>query len=362
MHWGMIAPLPPYRGGIAHYATQLADALSDPYLLSFRHLYPRWLYPGRSQTDPTHQPPHYPVDWRLDSTDPRTWTDAFHALQAANVDAALLHWWTPYLAPCLGWLALRLRQAGIPTIYLIHNILPHERFPLDAALTRWALSPAASCIVQTPAAEKALTALLPVMPVVRQPHPVDEPPAHARQPKNEARLRLGLPMDQTILLMQGVFRPYKGLDLLADALAVLQQQNRPAPLVLLAGEFWRGAQPARQKLEALGVRVVDRYIPEAGVGLYTSAADGALALASGALSPSGALKRAMGWRLPVLVNVSQLCPEDADYPGLLTFADGDMYELADRLQQWAAEPPSPVAGWQPKFTWQSFADGLSLLF
>jgi hypothetical protein len=169
-------------------------------------------------------------------------------------------------------------------------------------------------------------------------------------------------MDQTILLMQGVFRPYKGLDLLADALAVLQQQNRPAPLVLLAGEFWRGAQPARQKLEALGVRVVDRYIPEAGVGLYTSAADGALALASGALSPSGALKRAMGWRLPVLVNVSQLCPEDADYPGLLTFADGDMYELADRLQQWAAEPPSPVAGWQPKFTWQSFADGLSLLF
>ncbi len=55
----LIGPVPPFRGGIAHYTSQLSLALvaegHDLPLISFKRQYPRWLFPGESDRDPSLQ-------------------------------------------------------------------------------------------------------------------------------------------------------------------------------------------------------------------------------------------------------------------------------------------------------------------
>ena len=51
----IIGPVPPYRGGIAHFTQALAENLvRDGNLvrvISYRKQYPKWLYPGKSDKD-----------------------------------------------------------------------------------------------------------------------------------------------------------------------------------------------------------------------------------------------------------------------------------------------------------------------
>ena len=56
MKIAIVGPAYPLRGGIAHYTTLLAAHLSAQHetrLYSFERQYPAWLFPGRSQLDPS---------------------------------------------------------------------------------------------------------------------------------------------------------------------------------------------------------------------------------------------------------------------------------------------------------------------
>lgn len=51
----LLGPVPPYRGGIAHFTQNLAENLLqngyDVLTISYRKQYPKWLYPGKSEKD-----------------------------------------------------------------------------------------------------------------------------------------------------------------------------------------------------------------------------------------------------------------------------------------------------------------------
>ena len=71
----LIGPVYPYRGGIAHYTTLLDRALRaaghNMLLISFRRQYPSFLFPGRSDKDPSQEPIHaveHPLLDRLDQS------------------------------------------------------------------------------------------------------------------------------------------------------------------------------------------------------------------------------------------------------------------------------------------------------
>src|SRR5712692_7254726 len=71
----VVGPIYPYRGGIAHYTAQLAAHLSGEHsvrVVSFRSLYPQWLFPGRSQFEDGDAP-----------------------LRQAPTEYALIPWWPP---------------------------------------------------------------------------------------------------------------------------------------------------------------------------------------------------------------------------------------------------------------------------
>ena len=50
----LIGPVNPYRGGIAHFLTTFSSymsKISDIQIISFKRLYPKFLYPGKFQKE-----------------------------------------------------------------------------------------------------------------------------------------------------------------------------------------------------------------------------------------------------------------------------------------------------------------------
>jgi len=308
MRLALVGPVYPFRGGIAHYTTMLYQALRgeghEVLLVTFKRQYPRFLFPGRSDRDPSKEPMVLPEAQRwLDSLNPLTWLATLARIRRHRPDALVLQWWTTFWAPV--WLALgALNRVFLrrPLIYICHNVLPHEAHTGARWLTRMALRWGDGYVVQSPEDRDTLAALVRGAPIAVVPHPPYAMFVQKQKPKQEARQALGLPADPYILLFFGIVREYKRLGEVLDALADWRAQGKRVMLVV-AGEFWSGKRRyqdsiARLRLED-AVVMHDRYIPNEEVALYFSAAD-ALVAPYGRKEGSGAMQMAQGFGLPIL--------------------------------------------------------------
>lgn len=304
----LVGPVYPYRGGIAHYTTMLYRAFLERghnvLMISFKRQYPRWLYPGRSDRDPSKQPLVVEdAKYWIDSLNPFTWLATFWRIWHYKPDAIILQWWTTFWAPVwftIGVLnRLWLRK---PLFYICHNVLPHETRRWDTLLTKVVLCWGSNFIVQSPQEKHRLLSLLPHAQVNIIPHPVYDMFAHQKIAKEEARKRLGLPTDVPILLFFGIVREYKGLrDILAAIPEIRKQLGKV--MLLIAGEFWDNKQHYLEIISQTGIEdsvvIEDRYIPNEEIGLYFSAAD-ALIVPYRQLTGSGVVQLARGFRTPVI--------------------------------------------------------------
>jgi glycosyltransferase involved in cell wall biosynthesis len=104
------------------------------------------------------------------------------------------------------------------------------------------------------------------------------------------------------LLFFGFVRPYKGLDVLLEALAMLPRDLDVR--LTVAGEFWHGAEEARAQISRLGignrVTIVDRYLPQEEVADYFARAD-AIVLPYRSATGSGVVAIAYHYEKPVIV-------------------------------------------------------------
>ena len=358
----VVGPVHPFRGGIAHFTTSLANAAAKIHsveVLSFRRLFPKILYPGGSDQDPSRLPIglECPAEYALDSLDPRTWWAAAMRIAARPPDLVVVPWWTTFLAPSLGWLARLVRRRGVPVVFLVHNVLPHERRLLDRGLARWALGGGDGYVALGPAEKSRLMDLLPRAKVVAVcPHPMYRVFAAGRIGRADARRRLGLPLGEPLLLFFGFVRPYKGVDSLLDAIKLLHDRGR-APYLLVAGEVWNGEARLLHRIESLGiqgrVRVDNRYIPNEEVGTYFSAADAFVAPYT-AGTQSGSLKIALAFSLPAVVTDTIAPPEGFPEGRGRVVRAGDASALAQAIAEmtvpsgasaaWADSPPGDD-GW-----------------
>jgi len=363
----LVGPVFPYRGGIAHHTACLAQALEKAghgvQVISFHKQYPAWLYPGASDRDPSRQPIRTPASFVLDPFSPVTWAKTAREI-AASRSLVVIQWWVPFWGVPFAWLAQRLRQRGRRVIFMVHNVLPHEPHLLDAWLAKMALRQGDAFLVHSLGERARLAALLPGVRVIQYvPHPVYDLYTSGRKPQGLARRQLNLPENRKVLLFFGMVRPYKGLDLLLDALSHLQVQGDPrstggdlqyfggeVPFLLVAGECWGGAARNRQQIIRLGlqghVRLDDRYIPNEEVGLYFSAAD-CLAAPYLSATQSGVIGLAEGFGLPVLASQAAALSWE-DYSGLRIVPIDDAAALAQAIRQWQAQPipsttPVPAA-------------------
>lgn len=304
----LIGPAYPLRGGgIATYTETLAATYQRlghrVCIVSFRYQYPQWLFPGTTQFSNDPPPEGLDIYPLIHSLAPPNWVAVARWLADWHPGLVLVNVWLPLFAPCLGTILRRLRTLSAQTlrIGIIHNVSPHERFPAARMLTRYVLQPLEGFLVLSQAVARELEHFDSRKPRRLALHPPFEygPPL----PRQEARRRLGLPENAPVVLFFGLVRPYKGIDLLIEALG-----QTPIPIVaLIAGEWYIEPEPLLRRARELGIaerlRVENRFILRHEAPLYFCAADLVVQPYRSA-TQSGVTPLALRYERPVLVTTA----------------------------------------------------------
>lgn len=308
MRVAIVGPVFPFRGGIAHYTASLAFAFQqlehEAKVFSYSRQYPQWLYPGKSDRDPSQQTIQVPAEYTIDTLFPWTWIKTAQSVIQYRPDLVIFNWWTTFMAPAFFVMAGTINRQKIPIFYLVHNVYPHEKKWFDGFLVRLGLTFGDAYIVQSHQEEQKILKLFPNARVYFHPHPVYDFMSSVRVDKKEAKTRLGLNPELPVALFFGIVRPYKGLSLLIEAISQLKQRGEFVQL-LVAGEFWENVHFYEKLIEDSGIKdqvfIHNRYIPDEEVPVYFSAGDVFVAPYT-AGTQSGAVKLAMGFDIPIVVS------------------------------------------------------------
>ncbi len=375
----LVGPAYPYRGGIAHFQNRLAQALgerADVRLVTFSRQYPTLLFPGESQfEDDARWQKRLPAtpEKLIDSVNPLSWRKAGRWIAAERPDAVVFSHWLPFFVPAyLGVLAamrkaLKRANAPQPEVSLfLHNVFPHKAFPATKPLMRTLLSRADAYFTMSEHVTSDLKTFVPDARVYEGFHPVYdifEPPLAP----SEARAELGLPDERTLLFF-GLIRPYKGLDILLDAMPAVHQKT--GARLIVAGEFYDNRDAIMAQTKKLGldqgdapvVRFFPGYIPNEDVHRYFSAAD-AIVQPYRRATPSGVAQTAFFFGKPMVTTdlgvFAEVVPDgvagvlvppenpDALATGIARFYDIGPEKLADGAARQAE-----------KYSWDALVDRL----
>lgn len=277
----LVGPIHPLRGGIALHSARWAAALRkaghEVRVLSFSRQYPAMVFPGTTQFDDDDPVCDLGVPAPqaiLDSMDPRSWQAAVRELRAFAPEVVVMQRWHPFFAPALAWVAQGARRAGIRLVWMVHNARPHDgRAWLWSPLARLGYAPQDVCLVHAASEADALRGLGVSAPIERIEHPA--PDDIQRLPAAQARATLGLGDAETVFLFFGHVRPYKGVEVLLEALAQLPPAPQPWRALIVGEWYYDGAQAASY-IRAAGlssrVEVVDEFVSEDKVAAYFAAA------------------------------------------------------------------------------------------
>ena len=191
-------------------------------------------------------------------------------------------------------------RAGARLVFTAHNVLPHDDGGADPAIVRRNLNCAHLVVAQTDHVARELrTAIRTRSPIVEIPHGplfVDRPlPAPA-----DAAARLDWPLDPTVLFL-GLLRPYKGLDLLAEAWPQVLGAHPEARLLVVGKVLDAAVRPELDRLRALPrVQIVDRYVSVSRM-LDSYAVARVVVFPYRRISQSGALMTAVGVGRPSII-------------------------------------------------------------
>ena len=292
----------PFRGGgvttFNHRLAKEFNQLGYPCeIYSFSLQYPSFFFPGKTQYTTEPAPQGLVIHTVINSVNPINWIRIGNRLRKEKPDIIVVRYWLPFMGPCFGTILRRVQKNKFTKVVCIaDNVVPHEKRPGDKAFTRYFLKSCDAFITMSEKVMNDLKSFEPHKPAKLVAHPLYDnfgPPV----PKFEARNHLGLSQDDKIILFFGFIRKYKGLDLLLEAMSILNQLNlKPETLnagarglhpdrltprrdlkLLVAGEFYENEKPYYEQIDKLEIRdqVILRtgFIPDNEVRYYLCAAD-----------------------------------------------------------------------------------------
>lgn len=351
MRIAVVGPTYPFRGGIAHYSTMLVHHLRaaghTTFFYSFTRQYPIWLFPGRSDRDPSAAPLRVECEYLLDPMNPFTWWRLVRRVRADQPDLLLLQWWVPYWTPSLTVISSLLKRPPATKIAIIcHNVLPHDGGGvIDRRLAMTVLRRADALIVHSEPDRYRARALLPHARIVKAFLPTHEPIlTNAASAINAAlRHQWQVPDQRRILLFFGFVRPYKGLEYLIQALAEVRQQLDVHLLVV--GEIWGSPAYYQRYAAEFGVTeaitFVDRYVSNEELPAIFSTAD-VVVLPYVSATQSGVVQLAFDFGKPVIAtNVGGLPEVVQDGVTGLIVPPQDAHALAQAIVRYFQDDLAP---------------------
>jgi glycosyltransferase involved in cell wall biosynthesis len=334
----IIGPAYPLRGGIAHHVYWLQRELTarghGVQVISFRTLYPKFLFPGKTMFDASEKRLDAQALAVLNPLNPLTWIEAKRAIESFAPDLALVEWWHTFFSPALGSLIRGLKRAGIRSAIECHNIVPHERRWIDRRLASFTFSPVDNFITHSTADREDLLRLMPGRRVEVAYLPTFTEFTSAAEAARDGR---------TILFF-GIVRKYKGLDVLLRAMpAVLAKVDCKLRIV---GEFYEPLETYLQIIREAGVEssveIVNRYVANEEVPQLFAEAD-VLALPYLNATQSAVARIAFANALPIVASrTGGLAEVVRDGVTGLLAPPGDADALAGKLVEYFTKQLGPT--------------------
>ncbi len=344
LHVAMLGSMPP-TGGISAYCLELARAVArrtNVDFMAFRRLYPAWLHPAgrlRDESPPDVAGPRLRVHRQLTWYNPFGWL--WHGLRTPG---RLLHaqWWSWPLGPAYVAFLLMAKLRGRPVVLTMHNVSAHEDGLLPRLMDRLVLRLADHVIVHSRRNAEQLRrkTRLPVDRISRIPHGVLGFFAEGAPTARQARRRLGIAPDRRTLLFFGSIRPYKGLDVLLEAVAKLAGGGDDL-LLLIAGKPWGDRHACRRQIDALGlgdnVRLHLDFVPADQVAPFFQAAELVVLPYRHFESQTGVGSLALAFAKPMIVTNVGALPDLVDDPRCVVPPD-DPDALAEAVRRCLRDP------------------------
>jgi glycosyltransferase involved in cell wall biosynthesis len=294
---------------------------------------------------------------------PWSWPSAWRRALEHGADAWIFPYWTWAWAGLWWWLVRSVRP---PIVAVAHNVADHGAGPLRRLVARSILGRCDAVFTHAAVLEREIARVS--APMLTSSHPLPPPTIGTLPERHEAREILGIPHDRRVALFFGIIRPYKGLDLLLEAVARLPEECDW--LFLVAGEAW-GDLGALLQRRARDLDIEDRvrlqlgWVPESDVPRLLAAADlVVLPYRSGSQSAVAPLALAAG--LPVLSTDVGGLPEVVRHGtnGLLV-APGSADELVTAFQGLTEDHLDALADGARKsrsmLTWDGYVEALEKL-
>ena len=267
----------PFRGGIAQFNALLYREIEKKCsvkAVTFIRQYPDFLFPGQTQyvTEKDKADP-IPALRLLDTINPLSYFKTARMIRKEAPAIVITKYWMTFFAPGLGYVLGKMRGRAI-RVSILDNVIPHEKRFFDSAFNRYFLKRNDGFIVMSDQVLQDLLSVRPDARYLRVDHPVY---THfgLKMDREMALQALGMSssVNKRILLFFGIIRDYKGLDLLIEALALLDDRYE----LIIAGEVYGSFEKYEQLIHENGlsgkVKLFNQYIDDEQVTKFFSAAD-----------------------------------------------------------------------------------------
>lgn len=366
MKIALLTPFYPYRGGIAQFSDRLYKELAkadEVKVFSYSTLYPKLLFPGKTQYVPNPvEREDLPSTRVLSSIKLGSHSKTAKAINEYAPDVLIVAYWMPFMAMALSRVCKRLDKS-IKVVGLVHNALPHERSWFDKSLAMRFFKQCNAFVTMSQSVADSLDSLgLNASKLVLE-HPIyDHYPATIE--RQEAVKQLGLKEGKKTLLFFGLIRSYKGLDLLVKAMNSLDESYQ----LIIAGECY-GSFTSYQQLIDLSknkdnFKVLEHYIPDEMVSVLFSAAD-VLVLPYRSATQSGVVAVAYQLETPMIAtNVGALGSTVRDSQTGIVVDEVDAKSIAQGIETFFADENHSskyavqLAKEKARLSWSSFAKAI----
>ena len=355
----------PFRGGIAQFNANLLLELRaeghEAVPFTFTRQYIEKLFPGKTQyvteKDRAIKIDSIPI---MDPVKPYTWTPAAIKILKEKPDMLFLRYWMVYFAPSLTRIARIMRHRGVKVVCLVDNAIGHEPKPFEAHFATKFMRNCDEIIVMSEKVRSDVLALEPNASVHLARHPLytnfGKPILRA-----DAVKRLGLNPSRHILLFFGLIRDYKGLDLLLDAMNILDNSYQ----LVIAGESYGPFEKYEPQIEQANasdsesVKVFNRYIDDEEVSTFFSAAD-LCVLPYRSATQSGITAIAYNFEVPMVATPVGSLSDDIAKKGVGLVSEAITAEsIAAAIQKFFTMPQWPfvdaIQREKKELTWEKLA-------